>query len=314
MGRRRELLGGRTEHALRQESTPVIHGIRHDGAATPSNDDVLEALESAYPDLVFVCWSAAALHGVEYAAGHRPEIWLPAQGRRHGVVMRCGHLPVEDVVTVSGHVATSIVRTAVDVARFAEGDEKIAGVDQFIRVDRLGRSLTTKAAILAYLDTHPGLYGANRVRDVIAEASNRAQSPWETYSRLVVHRSGLDFFRPQQPVPGTPFHVDLGSGKYRIAIEYDGDYHRSTEQQRIDIARWNAITDQKWIIIRVTSPMLLSGRAAFLDRVARELRARGWSGPSPTNPPLKLPKIHRLNDVPESKTAGHSLQNVVQSD
>ncbi|BDH57973.1 hypothetical protein MTP03_29120 [Tsukamurella sp. PLM1] len=118
----------------------MIHGIRHDGAATPSDDDILVALETAYPDLVFVGWSAAALHGVEYAAGHTPEIWLPAQGKRHGVVMRCGHLPAEDVVTVAGRVATSIVRTAVDVARFAEGDEKIVGFDQFIRVDRLGRS------------------------------------------------------------------------------------------------------------------------------------------------------------------------------
>ncbi|TWS18228.1 hypothetical protein FK529_16120 [Tsukamurella asaccharolytica] len=105
----------------------------------------------------------------------------------------------------------------------------------------------------------------------------------------------------------------MGSARYRVAIEYDGGYHRSGEQQRIDIARWNAITGQQWTIIRVTSPMLLSGRAAFLDRIARELRTRGWQGPSPTVPPLKLPKIHRLNDVLESKTAGRKLQNVVQS-
>lgn len=113
-------------------------------------------------------------------------------------------------------------------------------------------------------------------------------------------------------MPGTPFHVDLGSARYRVAIEYDGDYHRSTEQQSIDIARWNAITDQRWTIIRVTSPMLLSGRAAFLDRVARELRKRGWRGPSPTVPPLKLPAVHRLNTVMEDETAGQILHNGVQ--
>lgn len=291
----------------------MIHGVRQDGTSAHTVDDVRDALELAYPGLVFTGWSAAELHGVQYAAEHRPEIWLPTHGRRNGVVFRCGHLPPADIVTVSGRFATSIVRTAVDVARFAEGDEKVVGMDQFLRVDRHGHSLTTKPAVLAYLDAHPGLYAANRVREVIAEAAVGAQSPWETYSRLIVHRSGLDFFRPQHPVPGTPFHVDLGSGKYRIAIEYDGDYHRSKEQQRIDIARWNAITDQKWIIIRVTSTTLLGGRAEFLERVARDLRSRGWRGPSPTTPALRLPTIHRLNTISEGEPTGQSLLNSVQS-
>ncbi|MET9326966.1 DUF559 domain-containing protein [Tsukamurella sp. NPDC003166] len=306
MGRTRDLRDGRTEHAIREESSSVIRGIRHDGAGGPSADEVRDALQLAYPGLVFAGWSAAELHGADYAAGHRPEIWLPVQGKRKGVVMRCGHLPAADIVETSGRLATSIVRTAVDLARFAEGDEKIVGLDQFIRIDRQGQSLTTKSAVMAYLDTHPRLYGANRVREVLDEASTGAHSPWETYSRLVVHRSGLDFFRSQQPVPGTPFHVDLGSARYRVAIEYDGGYHRSKEQQRIDIARWNAITYQRWSIIRVTSPMLLSGRATFLDRVAHELRTRGWRGPSPTTPPLKLPAIHRLNDVTVTETAGQA--------
>ncbi|GAB3129690.1 hypothetical protein GCM10027289_12800 [Tsukamurella serpentis] len=119
-----------------------------------------------------------------------------------------------------------------------------------------------------------------------------------------MHRSGLDFFRPQQPIPGTPYHVDLGSQRYRVAIEYDGGYHRTDEQQRADVIRWNAITGQGWSLIRATSTTLLSGRAAFLDRVERELRSRGWNGPSPTVPKLTLPRRPQLNTVTSGITAG----------
>ncbi|MET9325550.1 DUF559 domain-containing protein [Tsukamurella sp. NPDC003166] len=181
------------------------------------------------------------------------------------------------------------MRSAVDLGRLVRNDEAVVGIDQYIRRDQEGRSITTKREIRAYLDTHPGLYGGKRVRAILEEADSGSQSPWETYSRLVVHRSGLDLFRTQQPVPGTPYHVDLGSGRYRVAIEYDGGYHRTDEQQRADVIRWNAITGQGWGLIRITSTTLLTGRAEFVDRVARELRTRGWRGPSPTTPKLTLP-------------------------
>ncbi len=274
---------------VKQSTGSVIHGIRHDGEAPPTADQVREALLCAHPEAVFCGWTAAELHGVPFAGDHPPEIWLPEQRRRNGVVVRCGHLPVEDVVTVSGLPTTSVIRTAVDLGRLVRNDEAIAGLDQFIRRDRNGWSITTKRAILRYLDEHPGLYAARRVRELLDEADTGSQSPWETYSRLVVHRSGLDFFRSQQPVPGTPFHVDLGSDRYHVAIEYDGGYHRTTEQQRADVLRWNAITGQEWGLIRVTSATLLGGRAEFLARVEQELRIRGWGGPSPTNPKLTLP-------------------------
>ena len=289
MGRTQDLLSDRSARVVRDSTVSVIHGVRADGGASTTIEDVRAALMTAYPGGAFCGWSAAELHAVPYSAGHPPELWLPEQRRRNGVVVRCGHLPIDDLTTVSGWSATTIVRSAVDLARLTRNDEAVVAVDQFIRRDTSGRSITTKRAILEYLDSNPGLYGGTRARKVLEEADTGSQSPWETYSRLVVHRSGLDFFRTQQPIPGTPYHADLGSGRYRVAIEYDGGYHRTDAQQREDVIRWNAITGQGWGLIRATSTTLLGGRAEFLDRVARELRTRGWSGPSPMNPRLTLP-------------------------
>lgn len=290
MERTQDLLRERSDRSVRDSTASVIHGIRADTGTSPSIDDVRAALLTAYPDAAFCGWSAAELYGVPYSAGHAPELWLPEQRKRNGVIIRCGHLPVDDMTTVSGWPATTAVRSAVDLARLTRNDEAVVAVDQFIRRDGSGTSIITKRAILQYLDDHPGLYGRTRAREVLEEADTGSQSPWETYSRLVVHRSGLGFFLTQQPIPGTPYHADLGSGRYRVAIEYDGGYHRTDAQQRADVVRWNVITGQGWGLIRATSATLLSGRSEFLARVERELRTRGWHGPSPMVPKLTLPK------------------------
>ncbi|ADG80201.1 hypothetical protein TPAU25S_02710 [Tsukamurella paurometabola] len=289
MRRTHDLLSEATEHALRGASVSVIRGVRREGTEGPSGGDILDALQVAYPEAVFAGWTAAALHAVPYSDGHPPEIWLREQRRRQGIVVRCGHLAPSDVDVRSHRYVTSAVRTAIDLARFVPGDEAIVAVDQCLRTDSAGQSVTTKRDMIRYLDDHPRFYAGRRVRAVLDEASIGAESPWETYSRLVVHRAGFDMFVPQQPIPGTSYRVDLGSSKYAIAIEYDGAYHRSVPQQRVDIARWNTITGLGWSIIRVTSDTLLRNRPAFLARTEKELRSRGWRGPSPSIPPLRLP-------------------------
>ena len=275
---------------MRTTSLSIIQGVRREGSGPATPRDVRDALTLAYPGLVFTGWTAAALHGALYTDGHPVEIWLPQQRIRKGVVIRSGVLDEEDVETVLRRRATSGVLTAIDIARRTTGDEAIAGLDQCLRVDRFGRSVTTKEAVLAYLDAHPGMYGSRRARGVVAESSVGADSHWETYTRLTVHRSGLPLFEPQQPVPATGYRVDLGSAIYRITIEYDGGYHRSVAQQRRDITRWNAITGRGWAIIRVTSTTLTADRATFLARIESELRSRGWRGPAPVVPRLELPE------------------------
>lgn len=302
MRRTRDALRTATEHGVRTDSVSVIQGVRRDGSAPVSPRDVRDALTVAYPQLVFTGWTAAALHGAQFTDGHPPEIWLPQQRTRSGVIIRCGALAPEDIEIVLRRRATSGVLTAVDIARRTAGDEAIAGFDQCLRPDRYGRSVTTAGAVLAYLDARPSLHAGRRVRQVLAESSDAADSHWETYTRLVVHRAGFAFFRPQVGIPGTRYRVDLGSERYRIAIEYDGGYHRSVAQQRRDVARWNAITGRGWAIIRVTAWTLAHDRATFVLRLENELRARGWSGPRPVLPRLALPPSSAVS-VGESQVA-----------
>jgi very-short-patch-repair endonuclease len=274
---------------LRREYGAVIRGVRKDSTEPPTVRDIRDALTVAYPRLVFIGWTAAALHGAGYTDGRLPEIWLPTQRKRDNTVIRTGHLPTEDVTTVLGRRATTGARTAIDLARYVYGDEAIAAVDQCLRIDEFDRSVTEISELRRYLATHPGLHRGRRVREVLREAGVGADSPWETYTRLAVHRSGMRLFVPQTPVPGTNHHVDLGAVEFKVAVEYDGAPHRESAQHKKDVKRWGEIGDAGWHVVLVTAGLLVNERAAVLHRIATRLWDRGWRGAPPIYPLLHLP-------------------------
>jgi very-short-patch-repair endonuclease len=286
--RTRRLRLDHSVHTIRTNYAQVIHGVRQTGAEPVSVRDQYDALTMVYPQAVFTGWSAAGLHGVPYSEGHPPEIWLPEQRRRQGIVIRSGRLPDRDITRVLNRRATTAVRTAVDLARHEPGDRAIAAIDQCIHEDEFGRPATTLDEIGAYLEAHSGLHRGVRVRHALREASRGADSPWETYTRLVVHRSGLRLFEPQTPVIGTRYHVDLGAAEYQVAVEYDGKPHRDSKQHDKDAERLNEIIDADWAVVLVTAGQLMHKRTGLLEKIARRLTERGWRGPAPSTPPLHL--------------------------
>ena len=85
-----------------------------------------------------------------------------------------------------------------------------------------------------------------------------AESPRETWLRLLIIRAGLP--RPQTQVPVYNEYgvliaeVDMGYEDLKIAFEYDGDHHRTDRRQFTkDIRRHEALTELGWIVIRVTA-------------------------------------------------------------
>jgi hypothetical protein len=105
-------------------------------------------------------------------------------------------------------------------------------------------------------------------------------SPKETALRLLVVRAGLP--EPEINVPrrtrhgdwlGTP---DLSYGRQRIAVEYEGDHHRSDRRQwRRDIERCARFVDDGWAYHRVTDDHLAPPLAqGFLRRLSRDLHER----------------------------------------
>jgi hypothetical protein len=103
-----------------------------------------------------------------------------------------------------------------------------------------------------------------------------AASPKETWLRLLIIDAGL-------PAPTTqiPVHerwrlvgvLDMGWEKYKVAVEYDGDQHRTSRCQYVrDQQRLRKLEAMGWIIIRVIAE---DAPADVARRVRDALTRRG---------------------------------------
>lgn len=164
-------------------------------------------------------YTAAYLHGADYTADKPTEITLSHSAVRRGIVIRRARLKPDDVIERRGLRYTSAVRTVVDLARFQPGDEAIAAVDQMLRKRRHRPAPTMIEEVTDYLDRTTSLHRGTRVREVLAESDGRAESPWETYTRPLLHRSDLGMFVPQEPIRGGRMRIDLGAADYGVAVE-----------------------------------------------------------------------------------------------
>ena len=101
----------------------------------------------------------------------------------------------------------------------------------------------------------PGARGLRRLRAAMPLVDGGAASPKESWLRLLLIDAGFPAPTTQIPVHEN-WHLvgvlDMGWEKYKVAIEYDGDHHRSNRRQYVrDQQRLRKLEAMGWIIIRV---------------------------------------------------------------
>ena len=116
-----------------------------------------------------------------------------------------------------------------------------------------------------------------------------ARSPRETWLRLLLIRAG--FPAPQTQIPVYDEYcqlvaaLDMGWESLKLAVEYEGDHHR-TDRRQVNkaIRRAEALADLGWIDIRVTAEDTEGGVIARV-RAAWERRACNVGAISINSPP-----------------------------
>jgi very-short-patch-repair endonuclease len=157
-----------------------------------------------------------------------------------------------DIVDLAGVPVTSAVRTAFDLARTLDHVAAVVVIDTM-----LARHVLQLSDVVAYAQAHRGWPGVGRALRVFRGAEPRSESPMETRLRLVIVAGGLP--RPvaqydvRDPAGRFVARVDLAYPQWRIAIEYDGDYHRDRQTYRDDQRRANALRVAGWTILRFTA-------------------------------------------------------------
>jgi very-short-patch-repair endonuclease len=214
--------------------------------------------------------AAAALHGAEWIDDDITiELIHPNTRPPVGVVTRRDVVLDGEVTTVAGLAVTTPSRTAFDIGRREPHRVAVARLDALARATGLKRE-----GVMSVADRHPGARGLRKLETALEFVDAGAQSPRETYLRLLLIQAGLP--RPQTQIPvimdDETHYLDMGWQDCMVAVEYDGEHHRTDPlQYRKDIRRLEALQRLDWIVIRVVAG---DHPAAIVRRVRRALEAR----------------------------------------
>ncbi|KFI84891.1 hypothetical protein BREU_2273 [Bifidobacterium reuteri DSM 23975] len=118
----------------------------------------------------------------------------------------------------------------------------------------------------------------------LAFITPRVDSPMESKTRIATTKYGLPPAVTNYTVPGAtfsngaPITLDLAWPEFRVAIEYDGDHHRTDKNQwRRDNDKRELLRHHHWIVIIATAANMADepSQAELAYRVGRQLALRG---------------------------------------
>jgi Protein of unknown function (DUF559) len=195
--------------------------------------------------------AASALHGSNWIDDDEPVelIWRNPHPPA-GVITRNQRFDSDEITHVARLLVTTPARTAYDLAR------QLTRVEAVARLDALMRATPFSVEdVLLLAKRHPGARGLRRLRAAMPLVDGGAASPKESWLRLLLIDAGFPAPTTQIPVHEN-WHlvgvVDMGWEKYKVAVEYDGDHHRTNRRQYVrDQQRLRKLEAMGWIIIRV---------------------------------------------------------------
>ena len=267
-----------SEHELRRWYRPVYRDVY-----------MLKSVEPALRDRTECAWlwskrkaviagvAAAALHGAQWVDANHPIELIAPNGRpQEGLIVRNEQLRDCEITKVAGLPVTTPTRTAFDLGRHLPADDAVA------RIYALMHAISFPVDdVLLLAREHKGARGIRRLRAVLPLVEAGAASPKETWLRLLLVSAGF-------PPPTTQIPVmvgwrllavlDIGWADIKVAVEYDGDHHRTNRAQYAkDQRRIRELERLGWIIIRVIAE---DRPDDVLRRVAGAIRCRTRSSRS----------------------------------
>ncbi|GAB1815195.1 DUF559 domain-containing protein [Mycobacterium sp. MUNTM1] len=219
--------------------------------------------------------SAAAVHGAEWVDVTAPlDLLHTNRNPSPGLRIHSDRIEDDAVSLISGVPVTTPARTAVDLGCWYPLHDAVAAIDDLLRVTDCK---VAEAQSLA--ERYPGRRGIQSARNAIGLADAGAQSPRETWLRLLLTRAGLPRAQTQIPVSDEfgdiTYYLDMGWEDLKVAVEYDGEQHRRNRRQYTwDIRRRETLERLGWIVIRVVvgdrpAEIVSRVRGAFARRVSR---------------------------------------------
>ncbi|MCW2687378.1 MAG: hypothetical protein JWR37_2268, partial [Mycobacterium sp.] len=180
---------------------------------------------------------ASALHGAAWVDEDEP---IELVGRtcrpQPAILVRNERIGEDEITVVCGLPVTTPARTAFDLGRHLDRYEAVARIDALLRATPFPLE---DVGMLAR--RYRGARGIRDLRPVLRLVDRGAASPKESWLRMQLIDAGLPMPVTQIPVLDgyrVVALLDLGWEEFKVAVEYDGDQHRSDRRQYVkDIGR-----------------------------------------------------------------------------
>ncbi|MGJ6126259.1 hypothetical protein QN239_27145 [Mycolicibacterium sp. Y3] len=222
--------GRLTRAQLRHRYRPIFRGIYIPKHHRPSLWDRIEGALLVAPGAVVAGVAASALHGAKWVDDDVDVELIAACRPQPGLVVRREALGEGEIITVRGLRVTSPVRTAFDLGRHLTRDMAVPRLDALMNAKPFA---VEDVELLAKV--HPGRRWLTRLNSALPLVDGGAESPKETWLRLLFADAGL-------PTPTTQFVVRTESGRYvrridmawekfKVGAEYDGQQHLTERAQ-----------------------------------------------------------------------------------
>jgi hypothetical protein len=245
--------GALNRYALRKHYRAIMPNVYLEKRVDPSlRQRIVAAWLWSGRQAVIGGVAAAALHGANWVDDDVPVelIWRNARPPR-GVLTRHQLLLDGETQRLGSLTVSTPERTAFDLGRRGTVGHAVA------RLDALARATDFKVSDVEELAArHPHTRGLRQLQAALDLTDPGAQSPKETWLRLLLINAGFPRPSTQIPVPGSDgyprYFLDLGWEHIMLAVEYDGDLHRTDRPQFVkDVERLEYIRSVGWTHIRV---------------------------------------------------------------
>ncbi|MDP7725282.1 hypothetical protein [Mycobacterium sp. TY814] len=219
--------------------------------------------------------AAAALHGAKWVDDFAPvELLGPFNHPPPGVIVRRERIIAEEITELAGVPVTTPARTAFDLGRHLPRNLAVRHLDALCAATGL-----VEYDVQPLFGRYQGARGTRSCRKALCLMDAGAASPRESWLRLLLIDGGLPRPATQIPVRDATGHLlaylDLGWEGPMVAVEYDGDQHRTERGQYVkDIRRWEMVEDLGWRVVRVVKE---DRPSRILERVRDALAARGFA-------------------------------------
>lgn len=203
---------------------------------------------------VLAGFSASALHGSKWIDPALPAAIIDTNRRpATGVQVWEERIEADEIAVINGIRVTTPARTALDLARRCRLGSSVAAIDALVQATDL-----KVADVELLVDRYRGRRGMKAARVALELIDGGAQSPKETWLRLQLIAAG--FPPPQTQIPvlnewgWAEAYLDMGWENIKVAVEYDGDQHRSSRYQYVkDIRRLEMLGRYGWTVVRVVA-------------------------------------------------------------